>query len=53
MFVPSYYFTCLYDFVLAFIIRFEFKTSRRFKTELRRRDSDGLAPIDRNDYPQS
>ena len=52
MFVPYIILLPFAILVLAFIIRLSLKPLDDFKTELRRRDSDGLAPIDGNDYPQ-
>ena len=52
MFVPYIILLPFAILVLAFIIRLSLKPLDDFKTELRRRDSDGLAPIDSNDYPQ-
>nr|WP_314370443.1 ATP-binding protein [uncultured Acinetobacter sp.] len=52
MFVPYIILLPFAILVLAFIIRLSLKPLDDFKTELKRRDSDGLAPIDGNDYPQ-
>ncbi|WP_043972342.1 MULTISPECIES: ATP-binding protein [Acinetobacter] len=52
MFVPYILLLPIAIFVLAFIIRLSLKPLEDFKTELTQRDSDGLAPIDSQNYPQ-
>ncbi|EPG34514.1 ATP-binding protein [Acinetobacter colistiniresistens] len=52
MFVPYILLLPIAIFVLAFIISLSLKPLDDFKTELTQRDSDGLAPIDSQDYPQ-
>ena len=52
MFVPYVLLLPFAIIVLAFIISLSLKPLEDFKAELRSRDSDGLAPIDSQDYPQ-
>lgn len=52
MFVPYVLLLPFAIIILAFIISLSLKPLEDFKAELRSRDSDGLAPIDSQDYPQ-
>lgn len=52
MFIPYVLLLPLALFILAFIIRRSLKPLNDFKAELAQRDSESLAPIDRQDYPQ-
>lgn len=52
MFVPYVLLLPFAIIILAFIISLSLKLLEDFKAELRSRDSDGLAPIDSQDYPQ-
>ncbi|MEK5763295.1 ATP-binding protein [Acinetobacter junii] len=52
MFVPYVLLLPFAIIILAFIISLSLKPLEDFKAELRSRDSDGLAPIDSQYYPQ-
>ena len=52
MFVPYVLLLPFAIIILAFIISLSLRPLEDFKAELRSRDSDGLAPIDSQDYPQ-
>lgn len=52
MFVPYVLLLPFAIIILAFIISLSLKPLEDFKAELCSRDSDGLAPIDSQDYPQ-
>ncbi len=52
MFVPYVLLLPFAIIILAFIISLSLKPLEDFKAELRSRDSNGLAPIDSQDYPQ-
>ena len=50
-FIPMCY-CCHFAIVLAFIISLNLKPLEDFKAELTQRGSEGLAPIDGEEYPQ-
>lgn len=52
MFIPYVLLLPFAIIILAFIISLSLKPLDDFKAELQRRDSDGLAPIDSQEYPQ-
>lgn len=52
MFIPYILLLPFAILILAFIINLSLKPLDDFKTELTQRDSDGLSPIDSQEYPQ-
>lgn len=52
MFIPYVLLLPFAIIILAFIISLSLKPLDDFKAELQQRDSDGLAPIDSQEYPQ-
>ena len=52
MFIPYVLLLPIAIFILAIIIRLSLKPLDDFKAELKQRDSDGLAPIKSQEYPQ-